>query len=560
MALIVCLLLLSGLTFAGGEKETPAETKTTAAPAAKTGGYSEAPMLAELVRASKLPPVDQRLPKEPVVVKPVSEIGQYGGTYRRVATRATDNRLNDRMGYEPIIRRARDAKTIIPGIAKSWEILDGGKAFVFYLREGMKWSDGQPFSADDFVFYYEDVLLNKDLNPSFPSRLTVAGSAVKVEKLSDYVVKYSFVKPYGLFTEFMAFRGGWVYAPKHYLKQFHPKYAKKNELDAKVKAAEYEFWYQLYGNRAEIRLNKDCPTIRAWKLMTETNVTRQMAERNPFYWKVDPEGNQLPYIDRVTYDMVESAEIADIAYLGLAEPWACLPVEEDPYYVPPKPENTEHNVDKANRLLDEIGLSQRDRDGFRLGPDGKTVVLRIESYGSEEAGGAADALELVKEYWKKVGLKTTLKFEDRSLWSARRAAGEIMVAAYLYDAIHWAVSPVWFVPIGANNAWASFYAQWYESGGKTGEEPIPELKKLQDLYDQMKLTVDDRKRTEIGRELIRSHVENTWMIGLVIYPALAIVKNNFKNVLETASRPGVYCPPDTWTPSSGSSSSSGRPS
>ena len=158
LAIIVGLLLFAGLAFSSGKTEQPkAETKEAAKTEVKMEGYSEAPMLAALVKAGKLPALDERLPKEPQVVEPVDEIGQYGGTWRRVGTRAGETRLSDRMGYEPIIRRARNASSVIPGIAKSWEVLDGGRTYVFYLREGMKWSDGEPFTADDLVWMYDEV-------------------------------------------------------------------------------------------------------------------------------------------------------------------------------------------------------------------------------------------------------------------------------------------------------------------------------------------------------------------------------------------------------------------
>ncbi len=609
LVIIVGLLLFAGLAFGSGKTEQPkAETKEAAKTETKMEGYSEAPMLAALVKAGKLPALDERLPKEPQVVEPVDEIGQYGGTWRRVATRAMDNRLSDRMGYEPIVRRARDATSVIPGIAKSWEVLDGGRTYVFYLREGMKWSDGDTFDADDLVWMYDEVWTNEELTPSFPTWLKVFEEKVTVEKVSDYAVKYSFPSPNGLFLEIVTFRGPYMFTASHYMKQFHPNYADKNDLAKMVKEKEFEFWYQLYLDRNDIRGNPEAPTIRSWKLMTELPATRVVAERNPYYWKVDPQGQQLPYIDKVVYDMVESGEIAnfkamageidmisrymafgnytlfmenadkgdyevylwknpgsdvlnlnltyadpmmrklfqtknfrlalsyainrkeiaDIAYLGVGEPWQALPVEEDPFFVPPK--YLDQDVNKANQLLDEMGLSKKGSDGFRLGPDGKTLALAIESYGSEEAGGASDGLELVKEYWQKVGIKTSLKFEDRSLWTARRAAGEIQVAAYLTAGIHWAVDANWFIPMWTGNAWAPEYAKWYESGGKAGEEPIPEIKELQDLFDKMTGTADEAERTRIGKQIIRSHVENVWIIGLVRYPAIAIVKNNFKNV------------------------------
>ncbi len=620
----VVLFFASGLVFAGGGQESDdsggaestggvestglGQYSTSDEYGSAISGYHQAPMLDALVSSGDLPPVEERLPLEPAIVEPVEKIGKYGGTWRRVATRFTDNRLSDRMGYEPLVRRARDASSIIPNVAKSWEIVDGGKSYVFYLREGMKWSDGEPFTADDFMFWYEDIALNKELTPSFPNWGLVDGVPMVFEKIDDYAFKIKFVKPYGIFLDQMTFRGMNIYAPKHYLKQFHPSYTDAGDLQALAEKEEFEAWYQLFGNRNNKGTNPDLPVINSWKLATGPPATIAYAERNPYYWKIDPQGNQLPYIDEVQYDIVESGEIAnfkamageidmhsrymsfanytvfqenaekedytvvlwknpvsdvvninlthedpviramfmdrnfrlglsyainrqeiaDIVYLGVGEPWQALPVEEDPYFVPPI--HLGYDVARANEYLDAAGMTSRGSDGYRLRPDGKPFTMVVETYGAEEAGGASDEMELLKEYWEAVGIKTTITNIDRSLWTARRAAGEFMALAYLTAGIHWVVDPNWFVPTNTNNGWAPLAAKWNESQGAAGEEPAPEIRQLIDWYEQMKVTVDEAKRTELGKNIIRSHAENVWIIGLARYPAIAIVKNDFKNV------------------------------
>ncbi|MGQ9629434.1 MAG: ABC transporter substrate-binding protein [bacterium] len=176
--------------------------------------YKEAPILAELVRAGKLPPVEERLPKEPLVLKP-QEIGQYGGTLRQTHLGVGDATGWWRIVHEPLVYWDKDHKEIRPNVAKRWEISEGGKVFTFYLREGTKWSDGHPFTADDVMFWYKDIILNKELTPVVSRWFKVEGEVMKVEKVDDYTVRFRFVAPYGFFLNYLA-GGEEPYAPKHY--------------------------------------------------------------------------------------------------------------------------------------------------------------------------------------------------------------------------------------------------------------------------------------------------------------------------------------------------------
>ena len=575
--------------------------------------YSEAPVLQAMVADGTLPAVADRLPLEPAVVAPAEAVGQYGGTWRRVATRPTDNRLADRMGYEPLLRRARDGTAVVANIAHRWEASPDGTQFTFHLREGMKWSDGAPFTADDIVFQFENVYSNEEVSPVFPSWLTVKTVPPTLTKVDDQTIVLTFSDTNGLFEEVLTFRGDGLFAPRHYLEQFHADFTDKDKLNEAAQAEGFELWHQRYGQLANVTLNQDLPTIRPWKLASEaTGVTRQIAERNAFYWKVDTVGQQLPYIDRIAIDVVESGEaanfkamageidmqsrymsfgnftlfveneaaedyqvrqwvnpipdalkfnltyedavlrelfnerdfriamskaidrqeIGDLVYLGVATPWQAVPVEADPFFVPPV--HTDYDPDGANKLLDGIGLTARDGDNMRLRPDGDELNLIISSYGAEEAGGGADMLELIKDHWEAVGIRTSISIEDRSLWSQRRASGEFMVNAYLTVGIHWSIDPNWYVPVsGSQHGWAPESARWYATNGEAGEEPTPEIKQLQEWYGQMQTTADPDERVAIGKQIIQSHVDNVWMIGTVRYPAVAIVKNNFRNVPET---------------------------
>ena len=278
--------------------------------------YQEAPMLQALVENGELPPVEERLPKNPVVVEPVNELGVYGGTWRRLTLGARDIQLDTRMGYEPIVRWDRSGKKVAPGLAERWEVLDEGRTYIFHLREGLKWSDGHPLTSEDFVFICRDVYFNKELYPIPPDYLMAGGKPPEVTAPDPYTVVYHFAAPYGTFLEMMAYRGNHVLAPKHYLKQFHATYTPMEELERRVEALELDMWRQLYGRMANENENPDLPSWKPFKIVIPPPASRMIAERNPYYWKVDPAGNQLPYIDRIAYTDVQNNEIVTIKALA----------------------------------------------------------------------------------------------------------------------------------------------------------------------------------------------------------------------------------------------------
>ncbi|MGQ9632382.1 MAG: ABC transporter substrate-binding protein [bacterium] len=580
--------------------------------------YKEAPMLAEMVKAGKLPPVEERLPKEPLVLKPLEEIGQYGGTWRRAWLGPSDSPGPDRITYDPILRFDREGKDVIPGASKGWEFTEGGKVLTLYLREGMRWSDGAPFTADDVIFWYEDIILNDELTPSKPSWFKVGGELGKVEKVDDYTIRLSFSQPYGILLEILAWNG-YIFAPKHYLKEFHPRYVPKGELEKLAKKSGYEFWHQLFTAKNNWIQNPDLPTIRAWKPINPPTEPQWTMERNPYYWKVDTEGNQLPYIDRVVHNLVENAEVinlkamageldfqlrhllvsnytvfmenrekgdyrvlawksgfgADIAlypnldytgdpvlrdlindrrfrialsvainreeinelvFLGLGEPRAATVPPQSPGY---KEEfarmHAEYDPNKANKLLDEMGLAKRDAEGFRLRPDGKTLTLTIEVV--PVFGPWVDVCELVKEHWEAVGIKTAVKTEERSLFYTRTHAGEQQVQAWSHGQVFRPLlNPFRLIPYSMDTPFAPLTGLWYQTRGKSGVEPKGDLRKAIDLYERAKLTVDEGERNRLTEEMIRLSVENVWAIGTVgLNPGVmsfGVAKNNFRNVPE----------------------------
>ena len=258
--------------------------------------------------------MEERLPEDPLVVEPVHSIGKYGGTWRRLIIYPTDTGMLRYLGYEPLARWDRTARNVVPGLAKSWDIRDEGKTYAFRLRRGVRWSDGHPFTSEDILFWYEDMASNKDLHPVFP--FVPDGNHFTVTAPDSYTVEFHFQRPNGIFLETMAFRGGWMYAPKHYLKQFHVRYADHKELKKKARKIGYDVWHRLFLKKSDLNHNPDLPTVRPWKISVPPPATQYIVERNPYYWKVDPEGNQLPYIDRIRNTVMQDVEMISLKIMN----------------------------------------------------------------------------------------------------------------------------------------------------------------------------------------------------------------------------------------------------
>jgi peptide/nickel transport system substrate-binding protein len=289
--------------------------------------FSEAPQLAGLVKAGKLPPIAERLGQDPLVIKPVHEIGKYGGTWRRGFTGPADfwNGLHSVSGPDHILFWDYTGYKVGPNIARGWEVTDGGRTTTIFLRRGMKWSDGHPFTADDFVFWYEDIYQNKELVPTPTLFMTINGKPGEVEKVDTYTVRFKFPDPYPVFPEMLAgatpIGGGHSlrgregmggYAPAHYLKQFHPKYASKEELDKKLKEFKFDKWWLLFLDRNSWHLNPELPVVTPWKTVTPANTSVWTLERNPYSIWVDTQGNQLPYIDKAVFTLAENEEVLNL--------------------------------------------------------------------------------------------------------------------------------------------------------------------------------------------------------------------------------------------------------
>lgn len=313
---------------AGAAASASPAANATAAPKS----YKEAPELAALVKAGSLPPVEQRLPDNPRVITPLGQVGQYGGTWHRAYSG-----LSDRWGPTKLMEDhqtrwwAPDPNTIqvVPNFSEKWEQSSDATEFTFHFRKGLKWSDGKEVTTDDSKFWYEDMELNKDLKPTPDGVIyqkTKDGYQVAQASFPDkYTVKIKYADPFPLLPIIMAKSGGGLLAmpsfvaPSHYLKQFHAKYTDQSKLDALAKQKGLTSWTDLWGKAGDWQgpiafwlLNPDLPVVTAWKIKTPPPKDPMVMVRNPYYWQVDTEGNQLPYIGQINHALFQNTQVLNL--------------------------------------------------------------------------------------------------------------------------------------------------------------------------------------------------------------------------------------------------------
>lgn len=288
---------------------------TTALAPASAWAFQEAPLLAEQVAAGQLPAVDYRLPDNPEVVTPLAAVGTYGGALRRVLGGSNDhNSILRIVSPQGLTRWTPDWSGIVPNVAESFEANADASEFTFHLRPGMKWSDGDPFDADDIMFFVDDLLNNEEFYPSPPSNFALNGERMQAEKIDQYTVVLKFPGSFGLFTQMLAtpLAQEPVLWASHYCAQFHPKY--NPDVQAMVDATNaVEDWPSLFRLKCgEVEApnrwgNPERPTLDPW-VVTEpytAGATRVIMARNPYFWQVDTAGNQLPYIDTLTMGVAQ---------------------------------------------------------------------------------------------------------------------------------------------------------------------------------------------------------------------------------------------------------------
>jgi peptide/nickel transport system substrate-binding protein len=286
--------------------------------------FIEPPVLASKVVQGKLPPVAKRLPDVPAVVdfnKPYLKLGRHGGNLRILMGSGKDVRQMIVYGYARLVGYDRDFN-LAPDLLESYDIKEG-RIFTFRIRKGHKWSDGHPFTAEDFRYYWEDMANNKKMAKGGVTReLMLDGVPPKFEVIDSLTVRYSWPKPNPFFLHYLAKPSPlYIFRPAHYLRQFHAKYADPVRLEALRKKRKRRNWVALHYrmDRQYRNDNTKLPTLEPWVIKTKPPSERFIFARNPYFHKVDPEGRQLPYIDQVVMSITNSKLISAKAGSGEAD-------------------------------------------------------------------------------------------------------------------------------------------------------------------------------------------------------------------------------------------------
>lgn len=278
-----------------------------ASPPASALELIETPELQAMVDAGALPPVRQRVPTQARVIEFEKgfSTGLHGGELRLLMAKQKDIRQMTVYGYARLIGYNTNLE-LEADILKSIDI-EEGRIFTLHLREGHRWSDGHPFTSEDFRYYWEDVANNPELSKGGPpKKLVMDGEPPRVEFPDAYTIRYSWSKPNPYFLPALAGpRPLYIYKPAHYLRQFHSRYQSEAELGEMIEAYNARNWMSVHVNRDRPykATNPDLPTLQPWYNSTYPPSDRFTFKRNPFYHRIDPNGRQLPYIDRVVINI-----------------------------------------------------------------------------------------------------------------------------------------------------------------------------------------------------------------------------------------------------------------
>lgn len=280
---------------------------------------NEPDSLKSLVASGALPPVGQRLPENPLVIKPTDQVGRYGGDWNHALVGGGSLSMLFRyQAYEPLLRYSPDWSGVIPNVAESLTGDPESKVFTIKLRKGMRWSDGQPYTTDDIKFWYDTVLSDKRLANIGNDFWKIDGVPGKLDVIDAQTCTVTFSRPNGFFPLQIAWAENdqTTRVPKHYLAQFHIDYNPK--ADELARARGFSGWVAAFQSICGVQddntffLNSSKrPTLMAWMftIAPGENTERAVAVRNPYYWKVDTAGNQLPYMDRIVYQLVGDPQV-----------------------------------------------------------------------------------------------------------------------------------------------------------------------------------------------------------------------------------------------------------
>jgi len=626
----------SGMTSGGLDANIPAEWYEPIKLASEVGirSFGESPLLADRVTSGELPPVQERLPDDPPVIYTYDgQEGKYGGQmliWGKNLNNGDDTwiLIGDNPHAGIVTPNGQD---IFPFMVKGWEYNDDYTQITLNLHEGMKWSDGHPFTADDYLGTYEYYFNEKALTPIPPAeRRPVA--MTNMEKVDDFTVRLTYASPVPreIDIDYTRSMGGWMrwnegIRPFHFLQQYHPAFVDEAELTQKAKGVGLERWDEytmrmMNNSKFNIWEDGQAPDLRPY-IWIERTETYAILERNPYYPFVDQFGNQLPYIDTIKVNLASNNQavvnqtvtgngdfsgrrtsITDLAlyksneangdyrtllwpksvspdlaliynlnhkdaglreifsdirfrqatslaidrddmnnkaYLGLGTPLSTSVPPTSAYYEEKYGNNfIEHDLDEANRLLDEMGMKDTNGDGLREAPNGQKFnpTIRFSTSGSIDPTAV---MEIVKQDWMDVGIDVDLKFEEISLWRSNIGSND-------WDISTWSLSPM-DLSMGSNNLihfaitnvtdtpspWP-LHALWYKTHGEQGLEPEdPVVLSTIELAERVDSPVDGDDMAAAIAELLEINYENLWTVGLIgMVKQPILVSNRLHNVAE----------------------------
>jgi len=603
----------------------------------------EPPVLAAAVKAGRLPPIGERIPQEPMLADLKGQgktPGRYGGELRMLMGKQKDTRLVVIYGYARLVCY-RPGFKIYPDIVRKVDV-DGDRVFTFHLRKGHRWSDGHPFTTEDFRYYWEDIANNDVLSPSGPaSALRVGGQLPSVEIIDPQTVRFSWSQPNKTFLHWLSGpRPAAIYRPAHYLKQFHSCYGNKEKIAALLKAEGRRNWAALHRSRDSYyrAQNPGRPTLQPWMNTTPAPANRFVFKRNPYYHRIDSQGRQLPYIDRVVVSLgsvdvipartgagesdlqaryirfdnytflkkaakrnnlrvllwrnlksahtalmpnlnakdkvwrtlmrdvrfrralslaVNRHNINQVIFFGLAKESAATVMPGSPLYRPElKKAWASFDLKAANQLLDKIGLTQRNADGIRLLPDGRPMEILIDTAG--ESTEQTDILELIKDSWRKVGIKLFSRPARREIFRQRVFSGQAIMSMWPITTnalAHPSMSPQDFAPTSKMQLQWPQWGRHFQTGGKSGRPPdLPAAQRLLQLYKHWRRTSEAASQERIWRDMLKIYADQVFVIGIVNGTSRpVVVANRLHNVprdgfyhWDPGARSGIYKPDTFW--------------
>ena len=575
----------------------------------------EPPSLAPLVESGALPPLAERLPETPRTDVPQRadwQPGRYGGTLRMLARGGRDARDINVLSYARLAVWD-EALELRPDILQAIEVEDGGRRFVLKLRPGHRWSDGHPFTAEDFRFWWEDVANSPALSPAgLPSELLVEGKAPEVSFPDATTVVYAWDRPNARFLPALAATGPLtLYRPAHVLKDFHPAYTDEETLNARAAEAGLPGWTALF-ERQDSLFGMDSPatpTLQAWRVVSGKSGERWVAERNPYFHRVDGDGRQLPYIDRVILSPTQQSLIAaktaagesdlqargltlaDVPLLKQAQERSGIAVHlwpigrgaqlalypnlnaADPAWralmrtadfrralslaidreeinaalyqglalggnnsvLPRSPLYTEDlrfawaafDLERANALLDGLGLEWDAEGRWRLLPDGRPMQLVVATGDVDPA--ETDILELVKESYAEIGIELLTRPTARQNFRSQVIGGEVALSVFygLANGLATAeASPEELAPSSdKQNNWP-LWGLYRQSAGARGEAPEgATVLRLIALLEAWSAAETRAAQEAAWREMLEIHSDQVFTIGLIARVPQPVVAN-----------------------------------